>query len=54
MRSALKVSMRLPMPWEIVKDLLRGLFAREVSDFSSSWTDKLYVYGLKSTHSATL
>ncbi|EAW07726.1 sterol desaturase family protein [Aspergillus clavatus NRRL 1] len=29
MRSALKVSMKLPMPWEIVKDLLRGLFARE-------------------------
>ncbi|GIJ83917.1 hypothetical protein Asppvi_002748 [Aspergillus pseudoviridinutans] len=30
MRSALKVSMRLPMPWEIVKDLFRGLFGREI------------------------
>lgn len=30
MRSAVKVSMKLPMPWEIVKDLLRGLFGREV------------------------
>lgn len=31
MRSALRVSMKLPMPWEMVKDLLRGLLAREVS-----------------------
>jgi hypothetical protein len=31
MRSALRVSMKLPMPWEMVKDLLRGLLGREVS-----------------------
>lgn len=30
MKSAIRVSMGLPMPWEMVKDLLRGLFAREV------------------------
>ena len=30
MRSAVKVSMKLPMPWEMVKDLLRGLLGREV------------------------
>ncbi|OJJ35430.1 hypothetical protein ASPWEDRAFT_509594 [Aspergillus wentii DTO 134E9] len=29
-KSALKVSMKLPMPWEIVKDLLRGTLGREV------------------------
>jgi hypothetical protein len=52
MRSALKVSMRLPMPWEIVKDLFRGLFGREVSDRSSFWMDKLG--SPKLTHSATL
>ena len=52
MRSALKVSMRLPMPWEIVKDLFRGLCGREVSDRSSFWMDKLC--SLKLTHYATL
>jgi hypothetical protein len=31
MRSALKVSTTLPMPWGITKDLLRGMLAREVS-----------------------
>lgn len=30
MKSAIRVGMGLPMPWEMVKDLLRGLFAREV------------------------
>lgn len=30
-RSALKVSMRLPLPWEMVKDMARGLLGREVS-----------------------
>lgn len=30
-RSALKVSMRLPLPWEMVKDMIRGLLGREVS-----------------------
>lgn len=30
-RSALKVSMRLPLPWEMVKDMLLGLLGREVS-----------------------
>lgn len=29
-RSALKVSMKLPLPWEMVKDLVRGLLGREV------------------------
>lgn len=33
MRSAVKVSVKLPMPWEIVKDLARGLFGREVCWF---------------------
>lgn len=35
-RSALKVSMRLPLPWEMVKDMLRGLLGREVSFTQSS------------------
>lgn len=30
-RSALKVSSRLPLPWEMVKDMIRGLLGREVS-----------------------
>lgn len=30
MKSALKVSTRLPLPWGILKDLLRGLLGREV------------------------
>ncbi|KAF9890297.1 hypothetical protein FE257_006212 [Aspergillus nanangensis] len=30
MRSALKVSMKLPMPWEIVKDMLCGFLVREI------------------------
>lgn len=30
MRSALKVSMRLPLPWEMVKDMMRGLLGREI------------------------
>lgn len=30
-KSALKVSTRLPMPWDIVKDLVCGLLGREVS-----------------------
>lgn len=29
-RSALKVSMRLPLPWEMFKDMFRGLLGREV------------------------
>lgn len=29
-RSALKVSMKLPLPWEMVKDLVQGLLGREV------------------------
>lgn len=29
-RSALKVSVKLPMPWEMVKDMIRGLLVREV------------------------
>lgn len=29
-KSALRVSIKLPMPWEIVKDLLRGFLGREV------------------------
>ncbi|THC97562.1 hypothetical protein EYZ11_002985 [Aspergillus tanneri] len=29
-RSSLKVSIKLPMPWEMTKDLLRGLLVREV------------------------
>ena len=33
MRSAVKVSMKLPMPWEMVKDLVRGLLGREVGHF---------------------
>lgn len=32
LRSALKVSMSLPMPGEIAKDLIRGALTREVSD----------------------
>lgn len=31
LRSALKVSMKLPFPWEMVKDLMRGFLGREVS-----------------------
>ncbi|KAG2415430.1 hypothetical protein HFD88_006621 [Aspergillus terreus] len=30
LRSALKVSMRLPLPWEIVKDMFCGLLGREI------------------------
>ncbi|KKK15104.1 hypothetical protein P175DRAFT_0473854 [Aspergillus ochraceoroseus IBT 24754] len=30
MPSALRVSMRLPMPWDITKDLLRGVLVREI------------------------
>ncbi|KAJ5578031.1 uncharacterized protein N7459_006995 [Penicillium hispanicum] len=30
MRSAVKVSMKLPMPWEMFKDLARGLLGREI------------------------
>jgi hypothetical protein len=33
-KSALKVSTKLPMPWNIAKDLLRGMLAREVSSRS--------------------
>ncbi|KAL2221191.1 sterol desaturase family [Thermoascus aurantiacus ATCC 26904] len=29
-RSALRVSIKLPMPWEVAKDLVRGLLGREV------------------------
>ncbi|KAJ5082296.1 hypothetical protein N7532_011339 [Penicillium argentinense] len=29
-RSAIRVSMKLPMPWEMVKDMLRGLLGREI------------------------
>ncbi|KAJ5091747.1 hypothetical protein NUU61_006617 [Penicillium alfredii] len=29
-RSAIKVSMKLPMPWEMVKDMVRGLLGREI------------------------
>lgn len=36
MRSAVKVSMKLPMPWEMVKDLLRGFLVREVGYLSLS------------------
>jgi hypothetical protein len=32
-RSAIRVSMKLPMPWEMVKDILRGLLGREVRNF---------------------
>lgn len=31
MRSVVKVTLRLPYPWEIVTDLVRGFAAREVS-----------------------
>ncbi|KAE8149292.1 hypothetical protein BDV25DRAFT_4267 [Aspergillus avenaceus] len=34
MRSALRVSMKLPMPWEMIKDLLRGLLLREVLTYN--------------------
>ncbi|KAB8271351.1 hypothetical protein BDV30DRAFT_213601 [Aspergillus minisclerotigenes] len=34
MRSALRVTMKLPMPWEMVKDLLRGLLAREILTYN--------------------
>ncbi|KAF7588838.1 hypothetical protein BBP40_005085 [Aspergillus hancockii] len=34
MRSALRVSMKLPMPWEMVKDLLRGLLGREILTYN--------------------
>lgn len=30
MKSAIKVSMKLPLPWEMVKDLLKALLGREV------------------------
>jgi hypothetical protein len=30
-KSAVRVSMKLPMPWEMVRDLARGFLAREVS-----------------------
>ncbi|WEW55815.1 hypothetical protein PRK78_001248 [Emydomyces testavorans] len=33
MKSALKVSTRLPLPWGILKDLLRGLLGREVLEY---------------------
>lgn len=32
-RSALKISTTLPLPWAIVIDLIRGLFLREVSSY---------------------
>lgn len=35
MKSALKVSTRLPLPWGIAKDLLRALLIREVGSESS-------------------
>jgi hypothetical protein len=34
-KSALKVTTTLPLPWGIVKDLVRGLMAREVRDILS-------------------
>ncbi|EAS31485.1 sterol desaturase family [Coccidioides immitis RS] len=33
MKSAIKVSTRLPLPWEILTDLLRGLFGRELLEY---------------------
>ena len=30
-KSAVRVSMKLPLPWEMVRDLLKGFLAREVS-----------------------
>lgn len=35
LRSALKISMRLPLPWGIVKDLVRGFLVREVCTLMS-------------------
>ncbi|KAL2006139.1 hypothetical protein VTN00DRAFT_9793 [Thermoascus crustaceus] len=32
-KSALRVSIKLPMPWEIVKDLLRGFLGREILSY---------------------
>jgi hypothetical protein len=34
-KSALKVSTRLPLPWAIAKDLVRGMLGREVSSRTS-------------------
>lgn len=32
-RSALRVSIKLPMPWEVAKDLVRGLLGREILSY---------------------
>ena len=47
-RSALRVSTTLPMPWGIAKDLFRGLLLREVRQMSYRYRKYLiyvYIYG---------
>lgn len=49
-RSALKISTTLPMPWAIAVDLIRGLFLREVRLFPpslASWVTLIFVLDLE-------